>query len=182
MTHLPAALLVSLLAAACAAPPPVATESPTAPTLAIATVVDGRYRVTLELPKDTWAAGEPITGKATLSLAPGPDALLSGSGGAIGFTFTEVNGTRQMGAGFTADCARHPLSAASPMVKPLTRSGGWSEDMPDAAFYRDFFTAPTIRLPAGDWDIGVELALLEGGNCRGRDLTMDPVVRIQVMP
>jgi hypothetical protein len=176
------ALALALVVAACAAPTHQASVAPSTPPPqpVTATEADGRLRLILELPKDTWAAGEPITGSATLSLEPGPDVLLSGSGGPIGFSYAEVNGTRNVEPAFTADCAPHPLSAAAPIVRSLSKSGAWDAEEPDGEFYQAFFAGPDVRLPAGDWDIRVVLALTEGGDCAGRSLDLEPVVRIHV--
>lgn len=173
-------LIAAVLIAGCVAPVPTTPAAPPAHEPATASEADDRYTLTLTLPSDTWAVGEPIDGTASLSLEPGPDVQLSGSGSPIAFSYAEVNGRRRIDPVFTADCAPHPLSAASPITTPLTNRGSWSDDMPDAEFYRDFFTGPDVRLPAGDWDIAVVLAIGEGPDCSGRSLRLAPSVRIHV--
>lgn len=175
-------LPLALIAAACAAPTPD-PPSPTAaaaPAPAVATATDGRITLRLELPRDTWGAGEPIDGMATLSLEPGPAVALSGSGGPIGFAYAEVGGPKRVEPVFTADCAPHPLAADNPITQPLSTSGAFV-DGPDAGFYRAFLSGKEVRLPAGDWDIGVLLALGEGPDCSGRALDLAPSVRIHVL-
>src|SRR5436305_9286066 len=90
-----------------------------------ASQTDGRYTLRIDLPKTSWIAGEDLTGAAALILQPGMDEMVSGSGGLLGFSFTEVGGSRVMGPVFTSDCAPHPLAVAQPLVAPLAKSGGW---------------------------------------------------------
>ncbi len=171
-------IAVSLVALAACGAPTVDLRPTDAP--AIASKTDGRLTMTLSLPKTTWAVGEDITGTATLSLEPGPDMELSGSGRPIAFSYTEVGGTHQVEPVFTADCAPHPLAAEVPIVQPLAKSGSWSPDTPDADFTSTFLTEPGIHLPAGDWDIRVELALNEGPGCDGPAVDLSPTVRVHV--
>ena len=165
---------LSFALVACASP------APSGPAPANASQADGRYTLQLELPKATWAPGEGITGNAALVVEPGPDADVSGSGGLLGFSFSEVGGARVMGPAFNSDCAVHRLSAAHPLETPLAKSGGWGSDLPDADFYRQFFTQPGIHLPAGDWDVAVVTEFFDGRGCDGAKHDLKSTVRIHV--
>jgi hypothetical protein len=146
-------------------------------------VTDGPFRLVFEMPSNTWKAGASIEGVATLTLANGAGVDLTGSGGGVfGFAFAEVNGTRQIGPASTADCKQYRLDAGTSMTSGITKSGGFSEDGPDAAFYRDFFNGPIVRLPAGDWTIAAIASFTEGKDCRGASHTLSTTVRIHVTP
>lgn len=81
---------------------------------------------------------------------------------------------------WTADCAKHSLAADRPMVSAITKSGGWSDDQPDAQFYRDFFTDPVVRLPAGEWDITAIAMFVEGEGCGGASHDLRATVRVRI--
>jgi hypothetical protein len=171
-----ALLLVEL--AACGAP----SVSNFGPTGAPATASDaeGRTTLTFTLPKATYVDREEITGTATLALEPGPDAVVGGSTELLTFGFAEVGGSRQMGPASDAVCAKHVLSAGSPLTSRIVKSGGYSDDMPDAAFYFGFFADPAVRLPPGDWDITAYADFFEGKGCAGAQHDLKATVRVHV--
>jgi len=175
-----------LVLAGCAGPAPTATgsassdvESPAG--AATATDADGRYTLTFSLPKASYAAREEIIGGlATLGLEPGPDVVVGGSRDLLSFGFAEVNGTRQMGPASDSMCARHALSAASPLTSRIVKSGGWRDDMPDSDFYFGFFADPAIKLPPGDWDITAYADFVEGPGCSGETKALKATIRVHV--
>ena len=112
--------------------------------------------------------------------SPGPDALVSGSGRLLGFSYADAAGHHRVDPVFTADCAPHPLTGTVPVVAPLAKSGGWSDADPDAEFVRQFITEPGVRLPAGDWDVGVETEFYDGPGCSGAPHVLQAIVRIHI--
>ncbi len=175
-------ILLVLALAACDSSTPT---SPPAPSSSPVTATDtqGRFRLTFQMPRDTWATSESLTGQAQLALTQGASAALSGSGsGPLGFAFAEVGGTRQMGPGWTADCAQHSLSADAPISSGFRKSGGWSDDQPDAAFYRGFFNDPLVHLPPGTWDISAIASFIDGAGCRGADIELQATIRVTITP
>lgn len=184
-------LAAGLLLAACESMPQAApTESPGAvplPTrdpaaMARAEATDGPFRLVLELAGDTWQAGEPIDGHARLELLEGPAVDLFGSGGGVlGFEVREVDGRREMGGAWTADCVAHRLAPGAPLQSGLAKSGGYSGDDPEAAFYRAFYADPLFRLPAGRWEVtAVVSAALD--DCGGRPVALRAPITITVAP
>jgi hypothetical protein len=170
------ALAVAL--AGCGAP----TVSNLGPTGAPASASDteGRTTLTFTLPKATYADREEITGTAVLALEPGPDLPVGGSRDLLSFGFLEVGGSRQMGPASDLMCAPHVLSAASPVTSGIVKSGGWSDDMPDAAFYSGFFADPAVRLPPGDWEITAYADFVDGQGCAGAQHGLKATVRVHV--
>ena len=53
----------------------------------------------------------------------------------------------------TADCAKHDYARLAPVAIQFQKSGGYSADDPNAAFYRTYFADPVLRLPAGHWKL-----------------------------
>jgi hypothetical protein len=173
-------MAMALLFAACTSPAPSPT---TAPPAAVARAVDrsGPFTLVLELPADTWAAGEPITGEARLELANGARRVFGAAGGVIAFGYRELTGRRSMGALMDAACAPHGLSANTPIIAPLRPGGSWSGDDPDAGFYQAFAQGSDVRLPPGDWEIRAYAMFVDGAGCDGvlHDLEAPVVLHVR---
>jgi hypothetical protein len=80
------------------------------------------------------------------------------------FEFDEVGGSRRVVPVSDAVCTVGDLNAQNPIIVPLTKSGGWVPEDPNAGFLQSFFANPQIRLPAGDWTI-TAIASFSEGNC-----------------
>ena len=175
------AIALCLMAVGCGA---AAATSPAGSTpVARASVTDGAFTLTFELPRADWRASDAIDGVATLSLASGDAIDLGGSGGGLlGFAFSEVNGTRHVEPVSTADCGPHRLEPGKPITSTIKKSGAFSADQPDADFYGSFFADPVVHLPAGDWDISAIATFAEGEGCRGKTHEMKATVRVHVEP
>ncbi len=114
----------------------------------------GLFRLELELPKATYAAGEPIEGVARLRYGgQGAVEVAGAAGGLIGFSLVDVDGPRDVGGGQDAACAPYRLDPANPITTALTKSGGYSPDDPADDFIEAFLSDPIYRLPAGTWEI-----------------------------
>lgn len=140
---------------------------------------DDRFRLSLTLPAATWPAGMEIDGEAVLAVDEGAVQLGGSGGGLIAFRYSQVGGRIVVEPVWTADCAAHRLSAAEPIRSPLSKSGGWSDDDPDARFYEEFLRAEGVRLPAGLWDI---TAIASAGCGDGATVALETTVRILVTP
>jgi hypothetical protein len=140
---------------------------------------EDRFRLTLTLPSATWPAEAAIEGEAVLALDQGAVELGGSGGGLINFRYSQVGGRIVVDPIWTADCARHRLTATEPIRTPLAKSGGWSEDDPDAAFYREFLQADDVRLLPGLWDI---TAIAAGGCGDGPTVSLETTVRILITP
>lgn len=177
----PVALALCLLLVACG--PAQGTPAPSAQPGAHAAQLQAPYLVTLDLPRDTWKAGEPITGAATLSLVQGAGADIGGSGGGLlAFEYASLDGLHQVEPVWTLDCHAFRLVADAPMTAPLSHSGGFAPELPDFEFLRTFLTAPDVRLPAGDWKISAIADFVEGQDCSGASRTITATLTIHVTP
>ncbi len=169
------AIVLAVILGACAGSTPSTTDSP-----ATAEDAEGLFHLAFTLPRTTWGAGESIEGQSRLSLsAVGPVTIVGPGGGVLGFGFAEVGGRRQMGPAMTADCATHWIAGDEPILSPITKSGGYSTDGPDAAFYRAFFADPLVHLPAGEWDITAVAEFAED-ECGGPAHSLKATIRVRV--
>lgn len=121
----------------------------------VARDADESFELVLRVASARYGANQPIDASATLSyLGPEAGIDLVGSGsGLISFSARQLDGRLDITGGQTADCAPYRLDRARPMEVPYAKSGGWSNDDPDAAFYKAFFADPVFRLPRGAWRI-----------------------------
>lgn len=176
-----AGALLVFVAGCAASPTPGPTETNALP--ARAEDVEGPFRLVFELPNTTWSAGEAIEGQATLSVVGAGMAEVSGSGGGLlGFGFLAVGGRRHVEPGWDLSCVLYRLAAGRPILSPITKSGGFSADDPDAAFYRAFLADPLVRLPAGDWQITAVASFVHGRECSGRSYLLTATVLVHVTP
>lgn len=124
----------------------------------------GQFQLAFELPRTDWHTSDSITGEATLSyLGSGGVGIGSSGGGPIGFLFDEAGGSRHMGGAWTSDLVMRQLDAGKPITSPIGKSGAFTGEDPNAAFYRSFFNDPLVHLPAGDWTISA-IAEFETGS------------------
>ena len=169
------AAVLALILAACASSAPSPTSSP-----ATAEDGEGPFLLVFTLPRTTWSAGESIEGGSRLALsALGPVTIVGSGGGVLGFGFAEVGGHRQMGPAMTADCRQYRIAVDEPIVSPIAKSGGFSTDGPDAAFYRSFFADPLVHLPPGEWDI-TAIAEFAEDECGGPTHSLKATIRVLV--
>ena len=170
-------MAVAALAACSPAPSP---EPSSAVEPVIAADEDGLFRLELELPKATYAAGEPIEGVARLRYGGQGGVEVAGpAGGLIGFSLVDVDGPRDVGGGQDAACAPYGLDRANPITTALTKSGGYSPDDPADDFIEAFLKDPVYRLPAGTWEIQAWTNFL-GQGCTPPVTELSTSVRITV--
>jgi hypothetical protein len=183
LNHVRSSVLISfvLISLACASNPGASsTPGSAAPTRA--EVAGGQFRLEFELDSATWRADEPITGSARLERLGAGDVISGSGGGPIAFNYVEVDGTRHVDYEMTADCARHALTRETSIVEPLSKSGGWSRDDPDADFYRQFMLGPDIRLPAGLWEITAVAVFNDGPDCASPQDNLAATLRVTITP
>jgi hypothetical protein len=182
-------LVIVLAVAACGGPAPSGTPAQTdeatleaTTAVAHATDIEGRFVLTFELPRATFTSTDAITATATLGTTDGRDAgIVASGGGPLGFSFTEIGGTRQMGFGMTDDCVRYTIGAQAPITSGIRRSGGWGSGDPNAAFYQQFFADPEVHLPAGTWDIAA-VAVFAEATCGGIQRNLSATIRVTITP
>jgi len=140
-------------------------SSSTSPTPSRVTKSDGTFEVTISTPNAHVAPNEPITIRTTLTyVGPKPSIEAAGSGGGlVAFSLEEVGGTRSIHSAITADCRTgYRFTRGVPVEQRFGKSGGFSQEDPNADFIRTYLTDPVLRLPAGRWRVVADLNASEG--------------------
>ena len=160
-----AAMVVVLGACGKASAPsgsPLASATPLAPAPSEASgqpvLLEGRdagFALSLRIGSDAVDAGAPLDVGATLTWEGAePQASIWASGsGPVSFGIKQVDGDIVLDAVQTADCAQHDYTRGVAVPVPFRKSGGFSDDDPNADFYRVYFADPVLRLPTGRWRI-----------------------------
>lgn len=175
-----------LLLAACShtpSPTPLGSASgpgPTAPELAAGTVSGRGMTLSAAAEPAVVAAGQPIEVEVTLTNEGDDPIVLSGSGsGVIFFSVTRLEDGLTLGDSLrSGDCVSHVIR--EPIVVPFSKSGGWSEDDPNADVLRAYFADPELRLPSGTWRIDITVLAAMGEGCTGQpvDLALALIVTV----
>ena len=117
---------------------------------------DASFELTLKADQDRYRAGQEIRIGATLTYLGPEDAIVArGSGipGLIGFAVESDDPAIRISPTFTTDCAPHEMARGVAVDYPMAKSGSYSRDDPNSAFYISYFASPDLRLPAGTWTI-----------------------------
>jgi len=159
----------ALVLVACTAVPSPSTVLPSTPELAAGQVTEAGITLAATVDPAVVAAGDEINVVAELSHDMAEPLVVSGSGGGIvGFSVTRVEDGLSSGPPVSSsDCARHELPPGVPTVIPFSKSGGWSEDDPNAGFLRTYFSEPQLTLPPGTWRIDITTTGMLGEGCAG---------------
>ena len=169
-------LILALVLAGCGSNE--GTPGPTGPVSA--SVIQGRFTLTFTIPSASVPSSTEIDGMARVALLAPGGATFSGSNTIFGFEFSEVGGHhRLVSPVFDGVCAPHRITSNTPLDSPIVKSGAIVEG-PDAEWYRQFLTDPSIKLPAGDWDITANADFYDGQGCTGQHLNMRATVRVHV--
>ena len=170
------ALVLALVLAACGSSD--GTPGPTGP--AAASVTQGRFTLTFTIASASVHSRDEIAGTARLSLLAPGGVTFSGSNTILGFEFSEVGGRhRLVSPVFDAVCAPHRITGNTPIDSSIVKSGATVEGA-DADWYRQFLSDPTVKLPAGDWNITAIGDFFDGQGCVGQHLSMRATVLVHV--
>lgn len=150
-------VFLAAVAACTAAPGPLPVE---------VTDSDAEFRLTIIAPRTIYRSDEPIEVRATLTyIGPAAVAEVAGSGsGVVGFRLEDLEGPLDQEPISTSDCVPHHFARGVALQVPFQKSGGWSADDANAAFWKAFFDDPVLRLPAGRWRI-TAVASFAGREC-----------------
>jgi hypothetical protein len=137
----------------------------------------------MAVPRDVWRAGVPLDLRTQLTyLGPEAVAEVTGSGsGLVGFGLEQLDGPLDLGGGWTADCRAYEMARGAPTAIEYAKSGGWSEDDPNAMLFHQFIGDPLLRLPAGSF---VVTARFEGylGGCGGEKHELAVEIPLTILP
>jgi len=135
---------------------------------------EGDFTLRIAADRLAWSSAEEIKLAATLTYdGPLAETTLWGSGdGVVFFSVIEIGGTRRLEASWHSDCGPHPIGPAEPIHVPYRKSGGFSADDPNAAFYRAFFADPLFHLPPGRWEVLAQANFATGDGCGGNPINL----------
>jgi hypothetical protein len=116
---------------------------------------DAGFALSMRIGSDVVDSGTPIDLSAVLTWeGVQPRATIWGSGsGPVTFTLERIGGDLLLGGAMTADCSRKNFERLVPVPVPFAKSLGFSDDDPNADFYRAYIADPLLRLPAGRWRV-----------------------------
>lgn len=143
-----ACVLVALVITACS------TTSSTKAGAIRAEARDRGFVLSISTPHQVWAPGRPIEVRAEFSYrGPGAKEVWGpGPGDHVGFDVVELTGDRKMQHLWLLACQSWFMTRA-PITTPFRKSGMWTAEDPDAAFYQQYLADPEFRLPAGRWQV-----------------------------
>ncbi|MBA2381029.1 MAG: hypothetical protein H0V73_02870 [Chloroflexi bacterium] len=114
----------------------------------------------VHLPSDTYAVTDtiPVLTTVTWTGEPGKGQIWGSGTGPVTFAFQEIGGTKRvMGGAMTADCGMTEFPSGAAVSVPFRKSGGWAGEDPNSAFYQAWFKDPLLHLPAGHWQVRIDL-------------------------
>ena len=151
------ALAVVLLSACSAATSPVRGEDRQA-----------GFLLTISSPHVVWGADQPIIVSAEFSYLGSDSVTVSGPGPGplVAFEIVELTGSRKMEPIWELACATWQMTRV-PLAYPFRKSGGYSPDEPDAAFYEAYMADPEFRLPERRWAVTAVAPFMTGPGCVG---------------
>jgi hypothetical protein len=154
-------------------------EPTTAPTDATDSDRDGDFELVLHAGKSHYRTDEPIDVTASLAyLGTEPSVEITTDGGPLSFAiFEKVFGAIRVGGVSLLTCDRTTLEQDRPLVEDFQKSGGFSNDHPDAKMFRDWMQDPELLLPEGTWHLSVSA----GGPCLGDGPTFSVRAQIEIV-
>jgi hypothetical protein len=164
---------LAFLGAACA---PAAGEA------GASSVDDGVFRLTIRTDKDEYTAGEAVNCYATLEYVGGADSTTIYSSDPLVY-FTVKGGQ------FTGDFAVNDIlktttfKKGEPVRFDFAKSGSFSADQKDAAFWESWYADPELKLPAGEYTIAATVdGFFDQNDYAGTAYTLTVSAQISVKP
>jgi hypothetical protein len=122
--------------------------------------------------KDEYIAGEAVDCYAILEYVGGADSItIHSSDPLVYFTIK--------GSVFKGDYAVNDVLITTTLVKGepvrfgFVKSGGYSKDDPNAAFWESWFSDPEVRLPSGEFTISATVSgYFDGSDMAGKPYTL----------
>ena len=171
-----AASLVVATLAAC-------TSSPTPRPGVDGSAKDAAFGLRIHADRATYRSTDPIVVEAELSfLGLAPDITVFGATGLVGFGVRQTDGHLRMEPAGDLVCAEQKVGRLTPLHVRFAKSGGFSGEDPDAAFWQAYFADPVLHLPAGTWQLSAVADFQTGDRCTPPDHSLTATVTVQVLP
>jgi len=164
------------------------SPSPLPPVAVRAAAVEGNdvepsFKLRIRAESGVYRSGEPIQIWAWLTYAgpKGQEKLVGSGSGLVLFSWEQLAGDLHQDAAATTDCAPYTINRDQVLAVPFAKSGGFSADDPYAAFWRQYFADPALRLPASRYRIHAQTNFYVG-DCGAAEHRLDAAVEIGVLP
>ena len=119
-----------------------------------ASVEDETFRLTITTERSVYTSTEVIPISATLELLRTEPTTIAGPGsGPLAFGIEQLDGPIDAGPAWRMSCGHETWAPGEVRIEPFTKSGGFDNDDPMAAFWRAYFDEPDLILPAGDYRV-----------------------------
>lgn len=140
------------------------------------------FRLTIAVERPELTVTDEILVEATFGHDQPNAVEIHGSGsGIVGFSVTRLEDGLGTGGPVThMDCVTYHIPAGPPARYPFTKSGGWGENDPNAAFMELFFADPQLHLPAGTWRIDAVAEFSIGSDCTAHPTSLRASVEVTV--
>ena len=172
-----APLVLAALITACAGPAPVPVPN------VDGNAQDEEFGLRIHASQAVFRSSEPIVVDATLSyLGRAASADIYGDSGVVGFGLKQLDGRLHMSAVSDLMCTATRVDRLVPVHRPFSKSGGFTGEDPDAAFWRAYFADPVLHLPPGTWQITAYAGFTTGEGCSGPQHALTATVPVLVIP
>lgn len=158
------------------------------PSVVVDSVTAGAFRLTLQSPKDRYAAQEPIDVEATLEyLGDEPSIEVYSHPGMPGFGVEQLDGPHGAVAnpGYRMSCVSYQFRRGESVTFPFVKSGGLVPGAADYEFMRAYLNItdgrpdPVLRLPEGRWRI-FSIADFAMGDCGPNHYELEAEITVVV--
>ena len=143
---------------------------------------DASFGLEIATSADRYQAGDAIPITTTIAYL-GPDertTARSAYQSLVYFGLEQLDGPLDMPGGFNRlMCYSADLVRGQPVDVAYGKSGAWTGEDPNAAFWQAFFADKQLRLPAGTWRVTATLATMTP-DCRGPLDSVDASVTFRV--
>jgi hypothetical protein len=146
---------------------------------------DAEFELRIHADKPLYRTGEPIAVDAELVFTGlAPDTSVAGLFPRIvAFGVKQLDGHLATSPVSDLMCtAVHGISRLAPLHAPFRKSGGFTGDDPDAAFWRQYFADSDLHLPPGTWQISAFANFSTGDACTPPLHSLTAAVTVQVLP
>jgi len=138
------------------------------------------------VPRRVWSSTDiiPVTTTLTWTGPAASQRVGTATDGPVMFGLKQLDGTLEMGGAQDAVCDHRSYDRGVATPIPFAKSGGFTDDDPNAPFYRQFYGDPRLILPPGRWRLSITS---DGflGDCQAGAPTLDlalPPIDLLVLP
>jgi hypothetical protein len=145
---------------------------------------DASFAVRIRAEPALYRSGQPIHITAWLTYAgpKGQERLMGSGSGIVLFSWEQQDGRLRQEAVATADCVPYTIARGQARAVPFAKTGAFSGDDPDVAFWQQYFADPVFRLPVGRYRIHAVTGFFVGDCGAGPEHRLDASVEITVLP